>query len=89
MSSHVSSILRSSFSQTILKTRTSPIVLPRFYATMAIKTNKISVHKFQPPKGSDIDFGAEIRGANLENISSKSCDNIFWIYSSTNDNLSR
>ena len=35
---------------------------------MAIKS-KITVHKVVPPKGSDIDFGAEIRGANLENIS--------------------
>lgn len=35
---------------------------------MAIHS-KITVHKITPPKGSDIDFGAEIRGADLENIS--------------------
>lgn len=28
----------------------------------------ITVHKIEPPKGSAIDFGAEIRGADLENI---------------------
>lgn len=36
---------------------------------MAVKINNISVHKIQPPKGSKIDFGAEIRGADLENLS--------------------
>lgn len=41
------------------------------YATMAVKINNISVHKIQPPKGSKIDFGAEIRGADLENLSGK------------------
>jgi hypothetical protein len=41
------------------------------YATMAVKINKISVHKVQLPK-SQIDFGAEIRGADLENLSSES-----------------
>lgn len=35
---------------------------------MAIKSN-ITVHKLTPPSGSNIDFGAEIRGADLENIS--------------------
>ena len=29
----------------------------------------ITVHKFTPPVGSAIDFGAEIRGADLENVS--------------------
>ncbi|KAF2501821.1 Clavaminate synthase-like protein [Lophium mytilinum] len=29
----------------------------------------ITVHKIEPPKGSSIDFGAEVRGADLENIS--------------------
>jgi alpha-ketoglutarate-dependent taurine dioxygenase len=32
---------------------------------MAIKSN-ITVHKITPPAGSNIDFGAEVRGANLE-----------------------
>ena len=31
----------------------------------------ITVHKIEPPKGSDIDFGAEIRGADVENITGK------------------
>lgn len=35
---------------------------------MAIQS-KITVHKVTPPKGSNIDFGAEIRNADLENIS--------------------
>lgn len=34
---------------------------------MAIQS-KITVHKVAPQKGSSIDFGAEIRGADLENI---------------------
>jgi xanthine dioxygenase len=34
---------------------------------MAIHS-QITVHKLTPPKGSKIDFGAEIRGADLENI---------------------
>ncbi|KAK5108761.1 Alpha-ketoglutarate-dependent xanthine dioxygenase xan-1 [Meristemomyces frigidus] len=34
---------------------------------MAIKS-RITVHKITPPKGSDIDFGAELRGADLDNI---------------------
>jgi hypothetical protein len=38
---------------------------------MAVKINKISVHKVQLPK-SQIDFGAEIRGADLENLSGES-----------------
>ena len=41
------------------------------YATisdpMAIHS-KITVHKITPPKGSKVDFGAEIQGANLESI---------------------
>ena len=41
------------------------------YATMAVKINKISVHKIRP-SNSRIDFGAEIRGADLENLSGKS-----------------
>lgn len=35
---------------------------------MAIKS-RISVHPITPSKGSSIDFGAELRGADLENIS--------------------
>ncbi|KAK4546662.1 hypothetical protein LTR36_001880 [Oleoguttula mirabilis] len=35
---------------------------------MAIKA-RITVHKVAPPKGSNIDFAAELRGADLENIS--------------------
>jgi len=35
---------------------------------MAIKS-RITVHKITPPKGSNIDFGAELQGADLENIS--------------------
>jgi hypothetical protein len=38
---------------------------------MAVKINKITVHKVQQPK-SQIDFGAEIRGADLENLSGES-----------------
>jgi hypothetical protein len=38
---------------------------------MAVKINKISVHKVQLPK-SQIDFGAEIRGADLENLTGES-----------------
>lgn len=34
---------------------------------MAVKSN-ITVHKITPSKGSDIDFAAEIKGADLENI---------------------
>lgn len=28
----------------------------------------LTIRPFQPPPGSDIDFGAEIRGAELENL---------------------
>ena len=38
---------------------------------MAVKINKISVHKIRPSE-SQIDFGAEIRGADLENLSGQS-----------------
>ena len=34
---------------------------------MAIKS-RITVHKLQPAKGSNVDFGAELHGADLENI---------------------
>lgn len=37
---------------------------------MAIKIPKITVEKIQPPKGSSINFGAIIKGADLENLSS-------------------
>jgi hypothetical protein len=68
--------------QFVLNTPLSKSLLPRIsttsksqqsypYATMAVKINKISVHKVQVPK-SKIDFGAEIRGADLENLSGKS-----------------
>ncbi|KAF2763862.1 Clavaminate synthase-like protein [Teratosphaeria nubilosa] len=40
---------------------------------MAIQS-KITVHKLAPPKGSNIDFGAEIRGADLENLNQTGFD---------------
>lgn len=40
---------------------------------MAIKSN-IIVHKITPPKGSNIDFGAEIRGADLEALNETDFD---------------
>ena len=41
----------------------------RSYATISSTTSNITVHKVAPPSGSSFDFGAELRGADLENIS--------------------
>lgn len=40
---------------------------------MAVKS-KITVHKITPPQGSNFDFGAEIRGADLETLSETDFD---------------
>ncbi|GAB7343639.1 hypothetical protein MBLNU457_1633t1 [Dothideomycetes sp. NU457] len=41
----------------------------RSYATISNASSNITVHKITPPSGSSFDFGAEVRGADLENIS--------------------
>lgn len=43
---------------------------------MAIKSN-ITVHPLSPPTGSRVEFGAELRGADLENISETDWDVIY------------
>jgi len=50
---------------------------------MAVKINKISVHKIRPSE-SQIDFGAEIRGADLENLSGELT---FFYHAKTRANL--
>ncbi|KAK3676249.1 hypothetical protein LTR78_003999 [Recurvomyces mirabilis] len=63
----MSAISSSSFSNTRLANFRS--ILPVIQAPeMAIKS-RITVHKLTPPKGSTIDFGAELQGADLGNIS--------------------
>lgn len=62
----VSSVARASSAVRFTSHHIPPL---RSYATISNASSNITVHKITPPSGSSFDFGAEIRGADLENIS--------------------